>query len=204
MKNQKMKRDIPWDPKINNLDHSLPHHYEFLKLLKQNDRYLNIGSVLNVGMNCDSGKLSQKDILEIVFFDELGVYDIDVTVVEAFAPYCENGPKKYPEFNFVNCDVVEVDKYVHRKFDLVLWWHGPEHIKEEFLVPTIKKLERLSNKYVVLGSPEGWHEQGSDRDNHFDSHLSGPDSAFYRSLGYESYWVMDPVFKSTLAFKEIL
>lgn len=179
-----------------------PHEqivYEFLKNKKNDD----IKSVLNIGLNCDLGKMHHKNFIEDILND-LG-FSVKHTALEIYKPYAEVGHVKYKNYNFINGDVQNIDNFFDVKsFDLSVWWHGPEHIKEESLIPTIKKIENATKKIVILGSPEGFIEQGADGENIFDVHLSGPDSVFYKKLGYDATTVMDPVFLSCVAIKEFL
>jgi hypothetical protein len=185
-------------------DNTPPHLMEIVKWLSSNGRIDNVHSILNIGMNCDESKINQKDLIEIVFWDNLNRKDVDVTVLEIYEPYVLNGPNKYPNMKFRLGDVREVDKYFEPKsFDAVVWWHGPEHVKMPDVLKSLKLLESIASKYVILGSPEGWQIQGPDGDNHYDSHVSGPNSSFYRSMGYESWALLDPNLMSAVAFKEV-
>ena len=56
----------------------------------------------------------------------------------------------------INADIVDWSKKnVSDKFDLVIWWHGPEHVEEENLANTLSNLERICNNAVILGLPDG-------------------------------------------------
>lgn len=59
--------------------------------------------------------------------------------------------------HFVLGDVRELGNYKlpHDQFDYGFWWHGPEHVSCHEFVPTVKKLETITKKIVVLASPWG-------------------------------------------------
>lgn len=69
-------------------------------------------------------------------------------------------------------DVREIDKLVNNKYDVVFWWHGPEHIQKRELKPTLNKLKKLTNHVLVCGCPYGKYEQGAVYGNPWEKHLS--------------------------------
>jgi len=118
----------------------------------------------------------------------------EFTHLEIFETNFNSGKKQYPHHNFVLGDVRNIKNLLKDKFDLIVWWHGPEHIYEHELISTIAAIETLSNEngVIILGSPNGWQEQyGLDGNIHND-HVSGPDSDFYQNIGYESHVVNVP------------
>ena len=46
--------------------------------------------------------------------------------------------KKFYE-NVIQGDVREIDKIISKFYDVIVWWHGPEHIEKEKLESTLKK-----------------------------------------------------------------
>jgi SAM-dependent methyltransferase len=128
----------------------------------------------------------------------------EFTHLEIFERNYENGKRQYPTHKFVNGDVRNIRNLIQDKFDLIVWWHGPEHIYENELVPTIINIESLLNDggVVILGSPDGFQEQHNDDGNEHNDHFSGPDSEFYESLGYESHKVFVPPM-SLVAYKQV-
>jgi hypothetical protein len=40
-------------------------------------------------------------------------------------------------------------------YDVVFWWHGPEHISEHEIGPTVKGLEQIARELVILACPWG-------------------------------------------------
>lgn len=71
-----------------------------------------------------------------------------------------------------------------RKFDIVMWWHGPEHVNARDLAWLIPALETLARRYVILAYPYGEYAQGSHLGNDYEKHVTTlwPDS--FR--GYQS------------------
>ena len=60
-------------------------------------------------------------------------------------------------FDTIVCgDVREADQhFAPNSFDVVLWWHGPEHVDREDVEPTVAKLEEIATELVILASPCG-------------------------------------------------
>jgi hypothetical protein len=156
----------------------------------------NIKSVLNIGF------VNLPDA-SIRIVNALGI-DPEFNHLEIFETNCENGKRQYPTHNFILGDVRNIKTLIQRKFDLIIWWHGPEHIYENELVPTITDIESLlnDNGVIILGSPDGWQEQYADDGNVHNDHVSGPDSDFYKSLNYTAYREWAPLW-SLIAYKQV-
>ena len=69
-------------------------------------------------------------------------------------------------------------------FDVVFFWHGPEHLPHPEVAPTLGALERVAKKVVVCGMPFGLYEQGAEYGNPFEVHRSHLTPEFIESLGY--------------------
>ena len=71
-------------------------------------------------------------------------------------------------------------------FDVVFYWHGPEHLRREDLEDTLFGLERITNRAGVLGSPWGKYPQGAVNGNPFETHASALTPADYQQYGYQT------------------
>ena len=68
-------------------------------------------------------------------------------------------------------------------FNLIIWWHGPEHVTESELISCINKFEEESCD-IILGGPLGhddYHDPNSD-----DKHLCELTEEMFTKLGYDS------------------
>ena len=170
-----------------------PHEYKAYELVISHKD--NIKKVLNIGF------VSLPDVT----FRILNALNInpELTYLEIFDKNYERGKLQYPTINFVHGDVRNIKNLIHDKFDLIVWWHGPEHIYEHELVDTIANIETLltTNGVIILGSPDGWQEQHNDDGNVHNDHYSGPDSDFYKSQNYEVYREWAPLW-SLIAYKQ--
>lgn len=84
--------------------------------------------------------------------------------------------------------VEEVDKIEYLKsriYDVVFFWHGPEHVEISQVEPILKKLEKLTRMILVLGSPFGIYRQKNVGGNPFEIHQSAIYPEFYSQIGYE-------------------
>jgi len=88
--------------------------------------------------------------------------------------------------HFVLGDVREVDEIElpHEKYDYGFWWHGPEHVSCHEFVPTVKKLEAITNKIVILASPWGRAFGGTVFGNPHNAHRCYLHIEDYMALGY--------------------
>ena len=68
--------------------------------------------------------------------------------------------------------VEEIEKFTLEPFDVIFFWHGPEHLPQQQIEPTLKMLESISNHLVILGMPFGKYVQGPEYGNPFEVHLS--------------------------------
>jgi len=75
--------------------------------------------------------------------------------------------------------------FQERSFDYTVWWHGPEHVQKTELGETIRSLERLSRKLVVMSCPWGHNPQGAYGGNPFEQHLSTLTPSFFKKFGYD-------------------
>jgi len=93
----------------------------------------------------------------------------------------------------VHGDVRQIGKHISGKYDIVLWWHGPEHLSLIEAGFVLGRLEAYANIMVVAGSPHGKYEQGAVDGNPHEKHLCElyPDS--FRSIGWkaEAYGMPD-------------
>jgi len=88
--------------------------------------------------------------------EELKEAGCTITLLELVEGNCEYYEGK-GIFDHIICgDVREVDQhFTPDSFDVVLWWHGPEHVDRKDVEPSVAKLEKIATKLVVLASPWG-------------------------------------------------
>lgn len=108
----------------------------------------------------------------------------DLTIVEPWPPnahyYRDKG------FPVVQDDIRNAVCYL-KKHDVVMWWHGPEHVSAHDLAWLISTLECLANRHIIFAYPYGEYKQGAHGGNPYEAHLS----ILYPSSfpGYRSAWI---------------
>lgn len=115
------------------------------------------------------------------------VAKIKITMLEAFEENV-NYLKQIPWI----VEVIHGDvryKKIENNYDIVFWWHGPEHISEIELPLTVKKLESICNNIVVMGCPWGMYEQSDNPygnyKNPYEVHVSHFDYHIFEKMGYK-------------------
>lgn len=118
---------------------------------------------------------------------ELSGANYDITLLEAFKPNADYYAG-HPWFAEVICgDVQNICEIANgRKWDLVVWWHGPEHVDKERLPQTLADLEAVANEMVVLGSPWGQNLHGMVSGNPHSVHQASIDMPDLEKLGYST------------------
>ena len=72
-----------------------------------------------------------------------------------------------------------------RRWDVVVWWHGPEHIAQEDLERTVRGLEAVGG-LVVLAAPWGRNDQPMIQGNEHQEHKSHLQPGDFERLGYKT------------------
>jgi|GEM_PF-328406 len=71
-----------------------------------------------------------------------------------------------------------------RPFDLVLMCDLIEHLPKRNGFELLEKCERLSQKYIIVATPNGFLEQGPEGGNEYQRHLSGWFRHDFEGMGY--------------------
>ena len=110
------------------------------------------------------------------------------TIIERYKPYYD-AMLAHPSNQGVrglNVNIVEWAPVTTERFDLIIWWHGPEHVTATQMVQTVQALEHIG-RYIILGGPEGPDvsypvpEAGSE-----DSHKCVLTRKQFAELGYKT------------------
>lgn len=82
------------------------------------------------------------------------------------------------------------DEY-NEKYDICLWWHGPEHVQKNKLNETIKKIESWTRYLVILGCPWGEYPQ-EKKGKPYEKHESALYPQDFHRLGYKTETLRKP------------
>lgn len=69
-------------------------------------------------------------------------------------------------------------------YDIVMFWHGPEHIKREQLPKLILNLESYAKHYVIMAAPIGRYKQGPIDGNPYETHETFLHPHDFEEFGY--------------------
>lgn len=69
-------------------------------------------------------------------------------------------------------------------YDVVMWWHGPEHIEADRIKDVLERLEKIAVKILVLGCPFGVYKQGAEYGNPYETHHIHFTPEFFEERGF--------------------
>ena len=107
----------------------------------------------------------------------------EVKVLEAWPANAEWVQQSGLADTVVLGDLRELDSLpLGDNYDVIIWFHGPEHVEEEEFIPILNTLEQRGT-VVVLGAPWGKTPQQPGVQP-FERHLSGHWPEDWKQLGY--------------------
>jgi SAM-dependent methyltransferase len=80
-----------------------------------------------------------------------------------------------------------LEKFNGRRFDLVTMFDVIEHLPKRQGFELLEKCERLTDKYILVQTPNGFLEQGPEHGNELQRHLSGWFAHDFEGLAYSVY-----------------
>lgn len=134
-----------------------------------------------------------------------------VDVLEAWAKNVDGLWKlnaKYRIFNNIlhgDISAIGIEKEVNAPYDVVVFWHGPEHIYKSEIPQILGTLRMMASKYVILGCPWGKFPQKAVGFNPFEEHKSHLFPADFQKWGYKTRTIKKPDKRGghILAWKEL-
>ena len=120
-------------------------------------------------------------------FEEAGYRRI--VVLEAFDKNYQFLKEKFKAnhaYRVVWGRVQEIERFEIGSVDVVFFWHGPEHLAQHEISPTLGRLEAVCNHVMVCGMPYGFYEQGPEYGNPFETHRFHIYPEFLEKLGYQT------------------
>lgn len=120
-----------------------------------------------------------------------------ITILEIFPKNVEF--LKGKGFDVIQGDVREAHLIFDPQcFDVVFWWHGPEHLEEDEIQIALHALENVAKKLVVLGCPWGKSPQGAEYGNPYEIHASSLEPELFNSFGYNTETLRTRGFRSNI------
>ena len=122
-------------------------------------------------------------------FEESGYRKI--VVLEAFEENYQFLKEKFEVRNPHTYHVIwgrvqDIERIRIKPVDVVFFWHGPEHLHQHEIAPTLDRLEAICNHVIVCGMPFGFYEQGPEYGNPFETHQFHIYPTFLENLGYRT------------------
>lgn len=136
----------------------------------------NINTILNIGYRYDS----DQTILNACVSNNK-----TFEVMEIYKPNCDvlKNNKKIKEI--YNMDIKYI-KSLNKKFDSIIWLHGPEHVNWEDFLIFRKDIEDSANHLVVYQAPEGFYPQEDIYGNIHEKHVQTLSEKMFKDLGYKT------------------
>lgn len=107
--------------------------------------------------------------------------------VDNFEPYLEKNILQKNHSEYIKGDILEID-FNNKKFDCVLLVDVIEHFEEKEFINLLIKLEKISNKIIVI-TPNGFIEQDGYDNNIYQIHKSGWSVEKMKKLGFTCFGV---------------
>jgi len=131
-----------------------------------------------------------------------------ITILEAWLPNAMYVSKHVSGVRDVICaDVRNImrETLPLPRYDVVCWWHGPEHVAIDDLAPTLANLEEIAERLVILASPWGRYDQGAVDGNPWEKHRSVIYPDLLHALGYSTHTigVLDRRGSNLLAWRDV-
>lgn len=109
-----------------------------------------------------------------------------IDLVEVWPPNVEALSKTHTAVfdNFILGDVRRLGEVIKKQYDVVVWWHGPEHVTKEEFEPTLQSLRQFATRLVVTACPHGDFPQGEYGGNKFETHYLALTPEDFHRLGW--------------------
>ncbi len=157
-----------------------------------------IHSLLNIGFHDYSDRRKRW------WIDICRVNKIDWHILEIFPANVERYKAQCPEADRhrITCgDMQDIEQLFQQPFDVIMHWHGPEHLPKDDFLRVLPKIEAMTRKLLILGCPNGPEEQGAAYGNPNEEHVSFWSSEEFQALGFETEIVNDKPPGHISAFK---
>lgn len=82
-------------------------------------------------------------------------------------------------------DVRNILKMSLKLYDVVMWWHGPEHVYPKELRKILDNLKTLSKKLAIVACPWGVNYQGKRKANIHEEHVSSIYPEIFKGFGWK-------------------
>jgi SAM-dependent methyltransferase len=110
---------------------------------------------------------------------------LETTGLDAFTGAIDISKKYRVHDHYIHADILK-DK-IDTQFDLVTLYGLIEHLPKTDGIKLLDRVEKLSRKYIIFETPNGFVPQGPEFGNEFQRHLSGWNIQEFINRGYKVY-----------------
>ena len=153
-------------------------------ILSTNDKFLIGKSILQIGVKKKSyGVHNWLKMFKI--FKEFGYTDFDV--MDVWKPNLDN--LEYWEYlgDKILGNINNIDKLITKQYNIILFWHGIEHLEKNEFSILQSKLDLLSGTILIMGCPYGEFKQGEVDGNPYEEHKTHWQPEELESFGYDIF-----------------
>lgn len=79
-----------------------------------------------------------------------------------------------------------------KMYEVVMWWHGPEHVPKKDLPAILLRMSQYCSKYIIFACPNGVYEQGPEYGNQYEIHASHYTVQDFIDIGMEADAIGEP------------
>jgi hypothetical protein len=139
-----------------------------------------VGCALDIGCGSDSHLMAFRPRIRTVG-------------VDAFDDAIRSAQQRDVHDAYVSCDILKEDlpgllsQLGGERFDLVTLYGVIEHLPKRAGFELLERCEQLTEKFVLVETPNGFQEQGPEFGNEHQRHLSGWFPHDFEGLGYKVY-----------------
>lgn len=159
-----------------------------VSLLREQSKKKEITSFLNVGFH------DYQDIRNRWWIDICRANAIDWHILEVFEANVKRFREQAPEEDHHRItlgDLRDIKSLFATKFDVILHWHGPEHLEREDVIKILPDMSAMASELLILGCPNGEEEQGESYGNPWEKHISFWSVEDFHKLGFQTEVVSD-------------
>ncbi len=126
-----------------------------------------------------------------VFIKNLVEHGYIIDLLEIWKPHADHyreANKKLCIFRDIyNGDVRKIDEVIiGKKYDVVFWFHGPEHILKDQIPETFNKIKKYTKKLLVMACPHGESESPARDGNIYNEHYCALYPQDFIDLGFNA------------------
>jgi hypothetical protein len=88
--------------------------------------------------------------------------------------------------NVVRGNIRSISNIPPEKYNVVMFWHGPEHVSREDLPFVLLNMESLATDFSICATPWGRYAQGEINGNPYERHISHLYELDFEGFGYRT------------------